>query len=169
MPPNSVTMRPTLAMAKAVMAKAVSAEVELLPDERGQALAGVHGQAGHHLLDDDVGHGDQHHQEERAVDELRAGRGVGDDATGIVAGGGRDQPWPGRGEVDQPPPGTAAASRQKAWEVEATLGRHQRIEHVVGQDPPDGAAVVVDHHHGVAAGLDQLPRHLVRRGVGAAR
>ena len=41
------------------------AQVELLPDERGQTLAGVDGQAGHHLLDDHVGDRDQHHQEQR--------------------------------------------------------------------------------------------------------
>ena len=80
------------------------AEVELLPDERGQALAGVDGQAGHHLLDDDVGDRDQHHEEEGAVDELRPGRRVGDDAAGVVAGGGGDQPGSGGGQIDQPPP-----------------------------------------------------------------
>ena len=55
MPANSVTTSPTLAMAKATTAKAVEPQRELLADERGQALAGVDGQPGHHLLDDDVG------------------------------------------------------------------------------------------------------------------
>ena len=145
-------------------------EGELLADEGGQALAGVDGQAGHHLLHDDVGDRDEHHQEERPVDELRPGRRVGDDAAGVVAGGGGDQPGPGRGQVDQPPPaGPLRVHDRQAWEVEATLGRHQGVEHVVGQDAPDRAAVVVDHHQREPPRLDQLRGHLVGRGVRAHR
>ena len=145
-------------------------EVELLPDEGGQALAGVGRQPGHHLLDDDVGHRDQHHQEEGAVDELRPGGRIGDDAAGVVAGGGRDQPWPGGGQVDQPPPRRTCSShdrRRGKWK--RPLVGHQCIEHVVGQDAPDGTPVIVDDHHGMAAGLDQLAGHVARRRVRAHR
>ena len=75
---------------------------ELFADEGGQSLPGMHGQPRHHLLHHDVGDGDQHHQEERAVDELRAGRGVRDDTAGVVAGGGRDESRPEGGHVHQP-------------------------------------------------------------------
>ncbi len=107
-----------LAMAKAVTAKARHPQGELLADEGGQPLSGVDGQAGHHLLDDDVGDGDQHHEEQGAVDELRAGRGVGHDAAGVVAGGGRDQSRPGGGKVDEPPPprgSTLTSDRLGKW------------------------------------------------------
>ena len=50
--------------------------------------------------------------------------------------------------------------------MEAALGRDQRVEHVVGQDAPDRAAVVVDHHHREAPRLDQLRRHLVADACG---
>ena len=71
MPPNSVTMRPDVGDGEGRDGERGQAQGELLADECGQTLAGVHGEAGHHLLDHDVGHGDEHHQEEGAVDELR--------------------------------------------------------------------------------------------------
>ncbi len=77
---------------------------EFFADECGQSLSRVDGQPRHHLLHHDVGDGDQHHQEEGAVDEFRAGRGVRDDSAGIVPGGGRDEARPGGGQVHQPLP-----------------------------------------------------------------
>ena len=100
MPANSVTTRPTLATAKAQHGEGRQAQRELLADEGGQALAGVGGQSGHHLLDADVADGDQHHEEQRAVAELGAGRRVGGHPAGVVAGVGgdeaRDRRRPGR-------------------------------------------------------------------------
>ena len=59
-------------------------ERELLADERGQSLAGVDGEPGHHLLDHDIEDRDDDHEEQRPVAELRPGRRVGHDAPGVV-------------------------------------------------------------------------------------
>ena len=71
MPANSDTTRPTLATAKADDGEGRQAQGELLADQRGQALAGVGAQAGRHLLHAPRADGDQHHEEQGAVAELR--------------------------------------------------------------------------------------------------
>ncbi len=127
------------------------AEVELLADEGGQALAGVDGQAGHHLLDDHVRDRDQHHEEERAVDELRARRGVGHDAAGVVAGGCRDQPGTRSGQIDEPPPPRGLHphdNRRGKWKRPLVGTSASRTSSA--RMRPIGQPVVVDHHHGVA-------------------
>ena len=135
------------------------AQGELLTDQGGQPLAGVGGQAGDHLLDADVAHGDQHHEEQRPVAELGPGRRVGGHAPGVVAGVGGDEPGPGGGQVDEeaaePPVGhqtvngptdrprtvtgapvvTAAASGSGSGPVRASGRRSRRRP---GSGPPGG-------------------------------
>ena len=92
------------------------AQRELFADQRSQPFAGVGSQAGHHLLDADVAHGDQHHEEQGAVAELGPGRCIGGHATGVVAGIGGDEAGPGGSQVDD-----------EAAEPAATPHRHRKI------------------------------------------
>ena len=87
-------------------------QAELLPDQRGQALAGVGAQPDRHLLHQHQRDRDQHHEEQGPVDELGTRRGVGGDTGRVVAGVGRDQPGPGDGQ-DQPDPAAAGTADQR--------------------------------------------------------
>ena len=86
---------------------------ELLADECTEPFSGVRAEAGAHLLDDDEGNGDEHHDEERAVGELCAGAGVGEDAARVVSGVGRDQAGTRDGEKREAPAGTEGAGRRR--------------------------------------------------------
>ena len=70
------------------------AERELLADERPEPFSGVGAEARAHLLDDNEGDRDDHHHEERAVGELRAGARVGEYAARVVSGIGAIRPGP---------------------------------------------------------------------------
>jgi hypothetical protein len=159
-------MSPTLATPKATIANAVTRSENLLPDERGQPLPGMHGQAGDHLLDDHVRDRDQHHEEQRPVDELRPRRGIGDDAAGVVARGSRDQSWSGSGQIDEAP------SREPADLMSDSLGKWNRP--FVGTSAsrtssakirPTGSAVIVHNDKGEPTGLHELAGHIVGRRV----
>ncbi len=82
---------------------------ELLADQRAEPLSRVCAEAGAHLLDNDEGHGGEHHQEQRPVGELSAGAGVGEDAAGVIARVRRDQARPRdseqREDAPEPPAG----------------------------------------------------------------
>ena len=77
------------------------AQPELLADQVGEPLARDRAHARAHLLRDDQEHGDGQQRPQRQVAELRAGRGIGKDAAGIVIDDGGDEPRPDDREEDQ--------------------------------------------------------------------
>ena len=79
------------------------AEAELFADEVAEALAGDDAHARAHLLHDDEGEGDGDHRPEEGVAELGAGRGVGEDAAGVVVDVGGDEARAENGEDEDEP------------------------------------------------------------------
>ena len=92
MPANSETTRPRLATIRAHDRERSDPQRELLADQRHETFARVGAESRAHLLDDDEGDAREHHHPQRPVAELRAGRRVRGDATGVVAGRRGDQP-----------------------------------------------------------------------------
>ena len=116
------------------------AQAELFADEVGEPLAGDGAHAGAHFLGDDEHHGDGQQGPQRQVAEARAGRGIGEDAAGIVIDDGGDEARADDGEEDS----QVIAEPAEEFPHPSLLPQHG--DDVVGGDHAGQLAVFV--HHG---------------------